>query len=213
MPFFDVPVKRPIVLQGDLSEEIAATFSGASELGVDCEMMGLNSFRDRLCVVQVGVERGDIVLVQVDEQSGAPRLKALFENPDIVKIFHYARTDIVFLKHRLGIDVTNIYCTKIASRLGRTYTDRHGLKEVARELAGEIMDKSSQSSDWGQSELSEDQVYYAADDVRHLFEIKRQLMKMLEREGRTDLAQRCFDALAIRRDLDIAGFDFDIFAH
>lgn len=206
-------MKRPIILQGDLNEEIAGAFGGASELGVDCEMMGLNSFRDRLCVVQVGVERGDIVLVQVDEAAGAPGLKALFENPDIVKIFHFARTDIVFLKHRLGIDVRNVYCTKIASRLARTYTDRHGLKEVARELAGELMDKSSQSSDWGQSELSEDQIYYAADDVRHLFEIKRRLMTMLEREGRADLAQRCFDALPVRRDLDIAGFDFDIFEH
>ena len=205
-------MKRPVVLKGDLTEEIAAEFAACSELAVDCEMMGLNPWRDRLCVVQIMAEKGTVVLVQVDETAGAPRIRELFENSAIRKIFHFARMDIFFLQKRLGIDVQGIYCTKIASRLGRTYTDRHGLKEVVRELTGETMDKSNQSSDWGRADLSPDQIFYAADDVRYLFEIRRQLDSMLAREGRTELAEQCFNFLRVRRTLDLAGFG-EIFEH
>ncbi len=205
-------MSRPQVLQGDLTEEIAAEFSTRSELSVDCEMMGLNPWRDRLCVIQIMAEKGSVVLVQVDEQAGAPRVKTLFENPAINKIFHFARMDIFFLQKRLGIDVQGIFCTKIASRLGRTYTDRHGLKEVIRELTGEVIDKTNQSSDWGRVELTPDQVYYAADDVRYLFELKRKLSEILVRENRMELAERCFEFLRTRRDLDLEGFGM-IFEH
>lgn len=205
-------MSRPRVLKGDLSPEIAAEFAAASELAVDCEMMGLNPWRDRLCVVQIMAEKGSVVLVQVDEAAGAPEIQKLFENREINKIFHFARMDIFFIQKRLGIDVQNIFCTKIASRLARTYTDRHGLKEVVREMTGEVIDKTNQSSDWGRDELTSDQIYYAADDVRYLFEVKRKLHAILEREGRLDLAERCFEFLRTRRDLDLGGFGM-IFEH
>lgn len=205
-------MSRPQVLKGDLSPEIAAEFATASELAVDCEMMGLNPWRDRLCVVQIMAEKGSVVLVQVDEAVGAPEIQKLFENTEINKIFHFARMDIFFIQKRLGIDVQNIFCTKIASRLARTYTDRHGLKEVVREMTGEVIDKTNQSSDWGRDELTSDQIYYAADDVRYLFEVKRKLHAILEREDRLDLAERCFEFLRTRRDLDLGGFGM-IFEH
>ena len=205
-------MKRPLVLQGDLNEEVAAEFATQADLSVDCEMMGLNPWRDRLCVIQIMAEKGTVALVQVNESQGAPRVKTLFENSAIRKIFHFARMDILFLKHRANIDVQNIFCTKIASRLARTYTDRHGLKEVIREMTGEVIDKTNQSSDWGRAELTPDQVYYAADDVRYLFDLKRKLSAILEREGRLDLAERCFAFLPTRRDLDLSGFD-QIFEH
>ncbi|MCB1322998.1 MAG: ribonuclease D [Leptospiraceae bacterium] len=176
-------------------------------------MMGLNPNRDRLCIVQIMVEKGPCVLVQVDESAGAPEMRALFENPDIIKIFHYARTDLLFLKMRLGIDTRNVYCTKIASRLARTYTDRHGLKELVREIIGESMDKSLQSSDWGREKLTEEQVTYAAYDVAYLFQIKRELEKMLVREQRRELATRLFDFLPVRLELDRHGFALDLFEH
>lgn len=205
-------MKRPLVLNGDLNEEVAAEFASQTDLSVDCEMMGLNPWRDRLCVIQIMAEKGTVVLVQVNESEGAPRVKALFENPAINKIFHFARMDILYLQKRLEIDVQNIFCTKIASRLARTYTDRHGLKEVIREMTGEVIDKTNQSSDWGRAELTPDQVYYAADDVRYLFELKRKLSEILTREDRMDLAERCFSFLRTRRDLDLGGFGM-IFEH
>jgi ribonuclease D len=205
-------MKRPVVLSGDLSPEIASEFESSKELAVDCEMMGLNPERDRLCVIQIMAEKGTVVLVQVNEAEGAPRVRQLFENPGIRKIFHFARMDILFLQRRIGIDVRNLYCTKTASRLARTYTDRHGLKEVVRELTGEVIDKTNQSSDWGRAELTPDQIYYAADDVRYLFEVKRQLSAILVREGREELSERCFEFLRTRRDLDLAGFG-EIFEH
>ena len=205
-------MKRQIVLQGDLSEEQAAEMGGCSEISVDCEMMGLHPWRDRLCVVQLMGEKMAPVLVQVDEAAGAPRLKQLLENPEIIVIFHFARMDLLFLHQRLGIAVTNVYCTKIASRLARTYTDRHSLKEVVREMVGDHMDKTSQSSDWGRAKLTDDQIQYAADDVRYLFEVKRKLSEILKREGRMELAQKAFDFLKTRRELDQLGHD-DIFTH
>ncbi|MCB1316519.1 MAG: ribonuclease D [Leptospiraceae bacterium] len=206
-------MKRPQVVAGDVPADIAEIFRKSSELAIDCEMMGLNPNRDRLCIVQIMVEKGPCVLVQVDESAGAPEMRALFENPDIIKIFHYARTDLLFLKMRLGIDTRNVYCTKIASRLARTYTDRHGLKELVREIIGESMDKSLQSSDWGREKLTEEQVTYAAYDVAYLFQIKRELEKMLEREQRRELAARLFDFLPVRLELDRHGFALDLFEH
>lgn len=206
-------MKRPQVVAGDVPADIAEIFRKSSELAIDCEMMGLNPNRDRLCIVQIMVEKGPCVLVQVDESAGAPEMRALFENPDIIKIFHYARTDLLFLKMRLGIDTRNVYCTKIASRLARTYTDRHGLKELVREIIGESMDKSLQSSDWGREKLTEEQVTYAAYDVAYLFQIKRELEKMLEREQRRELAAGLFDFLPVRLELDRHGFALDLFEH
>ncbi|MCB1306775.1 MAG: ribonuclease D [Leptospiraceae bacterium] len=206
-------MKRPQVVAGDVPADIAEIFRKSSELAIDCEMMGLNPNRDRLCIVQIMVEKGPCVLVQVDESAGAPEMRALFENPDIIKIFHYARTDLLFLKMRLGIDTRNVYCTKIASRLARTYTDRHGLKELVREIIGESMDKSLQSSDWGREKLTEEQVTYAAYDVAYLFQIKRELEKMLVREQRRELATRLFDFLPVRLELDRHGFALDLFEH
>lgn len=203
---------KPVVLKGDLSKEIAEDFRSRPELGVDCEMMGLNPVRDRLCTVQIAAEQGPCAIVQVREQDGAPLLKGVLEDAKIIKIFHFARMDMLFLHSRMSIEVRGIFCTKIGSRLARTYTDRHGLKDVVRELAGEAMDKTHQSSDWGRENLSEDQIAYAADDVRYLFEVRRRLVEILKREKRLELAQACFDFLAVRRRLDQFGFD-DIFAH
>ncbi|MFC1673801.1 ribonuclease D [Pseudomonadota bacterium] len=188
-------------------------FTGA--IAVDSEAMGLNPHRDRLCVVQLSGGDGVCHLVQIVlGQTEAPNLKRLMEDDKVVKIFHYARFDVMLLKHALGILVNPVFCTKIASKLARTYTDRHGYKNVCLELAGQEISKVQQSSDWGAQELSEDQLMYAATDVLHLHEIREKLIVMLEREGRTELAQSCFDFLATRTQLDIEGWmDVDIFAH
>lgn len=184
-------------------------------IAVDSEAMGLNPHRDRLCVVQLSGGDGVCHLVQFDPgASNAPNLKRLFEDDSIVKIFHYARFDVLLLKNALGIHVSPIYCTKIASKLVRTYTDRHGYKHVCLELAGVQISKEQQSSDWGADTLSEDQLVYAATDVLYLHEIREKLDQMLAREGRTEMAQACFDFLHTRTDLDMAGWlDQDIFAH
>ena len=193
---------HPIVLKSDLTKEAQAQLSQASELAIDCEMMGLNPFRDRLCVVQIGLSNGHCYLVQIREEEDPVRLRSIFENPDIVKIFHYARLDNLFLWLRTRIDVQNIYCTKIASRLCRTYTDKHGLKELVKELLGERMEKQAQSSDWGKETLSAEQVHYAAYDVKYLFKIKNILEEMLHREGRHELSRKLFDFLPVQRKLD-----------
>jgi len=203
---------RARLVKQDLPDDIFEEFRGRTELALDCEMMGLNPVRDRLCVVQIAAEKGNCALIQVDEKAGAPRLKTLMENRDIQKIFHFARMDCLYLKTRLGIDVLNIYCTKIASKLARTYTDRHGLKELVREFAGEQMDKSSQSSDWGKEKLTEEQLAYAQDDVKYLFQLKRSLSEILAREGRMDFALRAFEFLPVRIELDRLGYS-DIFEH
>lgn len=188
-------------------------FTGA--IAVDSEAMGLNPHRDRLCVVQLSAGDGVCHLVQIAQgQTEAPNLKRLMEDDNVVKIFHYARFDVMLLKHALGIQVNPVFCTKIASKLARTYTDRHGYKNVCMELAGQEISKVQQSSDWGAAELSEDQLMYAATDVLHLHEIREKLIAMLQREGRMELAQSCFDFLATRTQLDIEGWmDDDIFAH
>lgn len=195
----------------DLPGEL--TFTGA--IAVDSEAMGLNPHRDRLCVVQLSGGDGVCHLVKFDQGvNAAPNLKKLMEDPSVVKIFHYARFDIMLLKHALGIEVNPLFCTKIASKLARTYTANHGYKDVCRELAGVEISKVQQSSDWGAEELTEDQMMYAATDVLHLHEVREKLIAMLEREGRMELAQKCFEFLPARTELDIQGWiDEDIFAH
>jgi ribonuclease D len=199
------------VHQGDLPDGL----DFGKMVAVDTETMGLNAHRDKLCVVQLSAGDDDAHLVQLDRSTyDAPRLKALMESPDVIKIFHYARFDVGMLKHYLGADTGPVYCTKIASRLARTYTDRHGLKDLVREMLGVEMSKQQQSSDWGTPVLSDAQKQYAALDVIYLHELKVRLDQMLRREGRTELAQACFDFLPTRAALDLAGWpEADIFAH
>ncbi len=186
-----------------------------AEVAVDTETLGLNPFRDKLCLVQLSGGDGNAVLVQLDRETyHAPNLKRLLEDENVTKIFHYARFDMGVLKHWLGADVGPVWCTKIASRLARTYTDRHGLKDLVREMLGVDMSKQQQSSDWGTPVLSEAQKQYAASDVLYLHELKQRLEMMLRREGRLELAEECFRFLPTRVALDLAGWpDTDIFAH
>ena len=184
-------------------------------VAIDTETMGLKPSRDKLCLVQLSSGDGNAHLVQIDRETfHAPNLKALLEDPAVTKIFHYARFDVAVLKHHLGATVAPLYCTKIASRLVRTYTDRHGLKDLVRELLGIELSKQQQSSDWGQAMLSDAQKQYAAMDVLYLHEIKTRLDMMLAREGRAELANACFRFLPVRAELDLAGWmDEDVFAH
>ncbi|WP_018997093.1 ribonuclease D [Hirschia maritima] len=184
-------------------------------IAVDTEAMGLELHRDQLCVVQLSDGSGDEHVVKLNRQTfDCPNLKKLMSAPDILKIFHFARFDVAMMKKWLGIECAPIFCTKIASKLVRTYTDRHGLKDVTRELVGADMSKAQQSSDWGADELSDAQLAYAASDVLYLHEIREKLIVMLEREGRMELAQACFDFLPKRAELDLAGWpETDIFAH
>ncbi len=185
-------------------------------IAVDTETMGLVTIRDRLCVVQLSDGRGDEHLVRFGPESryDAPNLKAVLGDPDRLKLYHFARFDLAAIEHYLGVMAAPVFCTKIASKLTRTYTDRHGLKNLIEELLGESISKAQQSSDWGGPELSEAQRDYAASDVRFLHRLQEELARRLEREGRTALAQACFDFLPTRARLDIAGWDeHDIFSH
>ena len=184
-------------------------------IAVDTEAMGLVQGRDRLCLVQLSAGDGVCHLVQIERgQTEAPRLRALLEAPAVLKLFHYARFDVALLRSGLGARTAPLYCTKIASKLVRTYTDRHGLRELCRELLGVDLHKMQQSSDWGAATLSEAQLAYAASDVLHLHALKARLDPMLEREGRAALARACFDFLPTRTALDLAGWgEQDIFAH
>ncbi len=197
--------------EGDLPDGL--TF-GAS-VAVDCETMGLNPQRDRLCLVQLSGGDGDAHLVRISRgQDAAPNLCALLADPDVLKIFHFGRFDIAALLKTFGVVTAPVYCTKIASRLVRTYTDRHGLRNLLEELLSVEISKQQQTSDWGAETLSEAQIGYAASDVLHLHALKERLDARLEREGRSDLARACFDFLPARAQLDIAGWpDIDIFAH
>lgn len=184
------------------------------EIAVDTEAMGLNPFRDALCVVQLSAGDGTAHVIQLGRDFDCPNLKAVLADETRLKIFHFARFDVAMMKRWLGIDCKPIWCTKIASRLSRTYTDRHGLKDVAREVAGIDLSKAQQSSDWGAETLSDAQLQYCASDVLHLHQIKTGLEQMLIRENRLDLAQACFDFLPVRAELDLEGWpDEDIFAH
>jgi len=199
------------VHRGDLPEGLSF---GAS-VAVDSETMGLRLRRDPLCVVQLSAGDGDAHLVQLDRSTyDAPNLKRLLTDPKVLKLFHFGRFDIAMFALHLGVMTTPVYCTKIASKLARTYTDRHGLKDVSRELLGLELSKQQQSSDWGARELSQEQQAYAAADVLHLHQLKAKLDAMLVREGRMGLAQASFDFLPHRAALDLAGWeDVDIFAH
>jgi len=197
--------------RGDLPEGLDF---GAS-VAVDTETQGLSLVRDGLCLVQLSAGDGDAHIVQPDRSTyDCPNLKALLANPEVEKIFHFARFDVAIIKRDLGVDMTPIFCTKIASKLVRTYTDRHGLKDVAREIAGAELSKQQQSSDWAATDLSEAQLQYAASDVLYLHAIRDGLTAMLKRENRFELARACFDFLPNRAQLDLMGWDeTDIFAH
>ena len=196
---------------GDLPEGVDF---GAS-VAVDSEAMGLRLHRDALTVVQLSAGDGDAHVVQLDRPGyAAANLKRLLNDRSVLKIFHYGRFDIAMFQVYLGVLTGPVYCTKIASRLARTYTDRHGLKDVTKELLGVDMSKAQQSSDWGQATLTPEQQAYAASDVLNLHRLKARLDDMLVREGRAALAQACFDFLPTRAQLDVAGWeDVDIFAH
>ena len=185
-------------------------------VAVDTEAMGLNPHRDALCVVQLSSGDGTAHVVQLDRKAGynCPNLKALMADPNILKLFHFARFDVAMMQKHLGIICAPVWCTKIASKLARTYTDRHGLKDVSKEIAGADMSKAQQSSDWGAETLTDAQLQYAASDVLHLHAIKTGLEAMLVREGRKALAEACFAFLPTRAALELAGWEAtDIFAH
>jgi ribonuclease D len=189
--------------------------SWGSVVAVDTETMGLNPLRDRLCLVQLSAGDGTCHAVQIPlGPPAAPNLAALLGDPAVTKLFHFARFDIATIARHLGVQCRPVYCTKIASRLTRTFTDRHGLKDLCRDLIGVELSKQQQSSDWGAPELTQEQLRYAADDVLHLHKLKARLDAMLAREGRTALAEACFAFLPARAALDLAGWpDTDIFAH
>ena len=184
-------------------------------VAIDCETMGLNPHRDRLCVVQLSGGDGNAHMVQIMKgQTEAPNLCALLEDPDVLKLFHFGRFDIAAMLNTFGAVTAPVYCTKIASKLVRTYTDRHGLKNLAQELLGVDISKHQQSSDWGAPKLTDAQLDYAASDVLYLHRLREALNKRLLREDRMDIAQACFDFLPTRAKLDLAGWpDTDIFAH
>jgi len=197
--------------RGDIPSGLAFPDGAA----IDTETRGLNPHRDRLCLLQLSAGDGTAHLVQF--RAGvydAPNLKALLADETIVKLFHYARFDVAVIRHYLGVDCRRIYCSKVASILVRTYTDRHGLKDVCRELLGIELSKEQQSSDWAAEELSKEQIAYAANDVLYLHRLRDRLDAMLAREGRTDLARACFEFIPTRAALDLGGWqDRDIFAH
>lgn len=196
--------------RGDLPD--LDRYTGA--VAVDTETMGLDVRRDRLCVVQLSPGDGSADVVQIVPGDPAPNVARLMADPDRLKIFHFGRFDLAIIERSLGVTVTPVYCTKIASRLVRTYTDRHGLKDLLKETLGVEISKQQQSSDWGAVTLSDAQVAYAASDVLYLHALKEKLDVMLLREGRMDKAQACFDFLPMRAKLDLDGWDgIDIFAH
>jgi len=197
--------------RGDLPD--LSAYKGA--VAIDTETMGLDPHRDRLCVVQLSPGDGSADVVQIAPgQAHAPNIERLLADPSVLKIFHYARFDLVALANAFGVMATPVYCTKIASRLSRTYTDKHGLKDLAREVLGVDLSKQQQLSDWGADELTDAQVNYAATDVLHLHALKERLDAMLAREGRSPLAAACFGFLPDRARLDLAGWAAeDIFSH
>ena len=196
---------------GDLPDGL----SFGDTVAIDTETMGLLPHRDRLCLVQLSAGDGETHLVQFAKDSyDAPNLKALLTDPKVVKLFHFGRFDIAVLKHHLGVLTGPVYCTKIASKLVRTFTDRHGLKDLCKDLIGVEISKQQQSSDWGADHLTEEQLKYAASDVLYLHRMRDKLNEMLAREGRTEIAQACFDFLPHRAALDLAGWpENDIFSH
>jgi ribonuclease D len=200
----------PILHRGDLPGDVDL----GAVIAIDTETMGLNHRRDRLCLVQLSAGDGQAHLVQIGRDYDAPNLKALLTDPARLKLFHFARFDIAALQAYLGVVTAPVYCTKIASRLARTFTDRHGLKDLVRDVLGVEISKQMQSSDWGADALSPEQLRYAASDVLHLHALRDRLDAMLAREQRTALAEACFAFLPARAALDLAGWEeLDIFAH
>ena len=197
--------------QGDLPDDLDL----GDTVAIDCETMGLHPHRDRLCVVQLSGGDGNAHMVQIaKDQNSAPNLARLLEDSNVLKLFHYGRFDIAAMYHAFGALAAPVYCTKIASRLVRTYTDRHGLKNLLQEQLGVDISKQQQSSDWGAEELTNAQLDYAASDVLHLHRLREKMDEMLIREGRKELADACFGFLPTRAKLDLAGWpDTDIFAH
>ncbi len=198
----------------DLGKDIFEKFKSKSLLAIDTEAMGLIHGRDRLCLVQICDNEDNVACIRIQKgQQSAPNLKGLMENKDIEKIFHFARFDIAALSSNLNIEVNPIFCTKVASKIGRTYSPRHGLKEVVHELVNVELDKQAQSSDWGNvDKLSDKQLAYAANDVRYLIKAREKLRNMLIREDRWELAQRCFECIPVMSKLDIFRFG-NIFEH
>jgi ribonuclease D len=196
-------------------DDLPAGLDFGQSVAIDSETMGLNPLRDRLCLIQLSAGDGVCHLVQFHGGDySAPNLKALLADPGITKLFHFARFDLAAVQHYLGVTCGPVYCTKVASRLARTFTDRHGLKDLCRDLLGVEVSKQMQSSDWGAAELSQEQLRYAASDVLYLHRLREALDAMLEREDRAALARACFEFLPTRAALDLAGWaDVDIFAH
>jgi len=197
--------------KGDLPDSV--TFTGS--VAVDTETLGLKTSRDKLCLVQLSAGDGTAHIVQLDRNSyDAPNLKKLLADRSVVKIFHYARFDVAAIAHYLRVHAAPLWCTKIASKLSRTYTSHHGLKDLCREQLGVDLSKQQQSSDWGADTLSEAQLNYAASDVLHLHDLRAKLEAMLVREGRKDMAEACFDFVLVRAAMDLSGWeDLDIFSH
>jgi ribonuclease D len=202
------------VCDQDLPDDILLRYLGAEAIAVDTETMGLIPQRDRLCLIQLCDPTGFVTAIRIAKgQIEAPNLKQLMETPNILKVFHFARFDVAQLYYNFGIETQPVFCTKIASKLARTYTSSHGLKNVVQDLAGVELDKSAQSSDWGNaSNLSDTQLSYAANDVRYLLGVKDRLMEMLQREERWQLAQQCFNCIPVFVSLDLLHYE-GIFEH
>lgn len=201
------------LVEKDLDETQLNHYLSKKVIAVDCEMMGLNITRDRLCLIQIGDENQKITLVKIAQgQIEAPNVKKLMEAPNVVKLFHFARTDLAFLSYYLDVNVENVFCTKVGSKIARTYTDKHSLKELTKELIGRDMRKDQQTSDWGADKFSPEQIKYAANDVVHLIEIYQNLQEMLEREGKFELAQKASSFIPTFARLDILGYK-DTFEH
>ena len=213
-------MSKPEIFKQDLSDERLAIHLHAcdsegvgGDLAVDCEMMGLKPHRDRLCLVQISDAHKNISLIQIAPgQDSAPNLKKLLEHKNITKLFHFARTDVAYLSFYLDINTYPLFCTKIASKIARTYTDHHGLRGLVKEVMGIDLNKQQQSSDWGRDDLTKEQIEYAAGDVIYLIKLKEGMINMLEREGRMEIAERCFEQISLMSELDNLGYDY-VFEH
>ena len=195
-------------------DDIPKSLKVGKTLAIDTETMGLNPLRDKLCLIQLSSGNNICHLVKINNPKNKPtNLIKILKNNKILKIFHFARFDVAFLKHTYNISIKNVYCTKIASKLARTYTDKHGLKDLVKEIIGVDMSKQMQSSDWGAERLSEKQIKYAASDCIFLHQLKKELNKMLVRENRMELMNKCLKFLNTRVDLDLADYKIDIFSH